>query len=220
MRWSTLIFAITISTSTPLHAQMLDTLRNCIRKGVAFTATLDTRKSFVSAQSARIWGFKFGAEFGGRLTIGGGWNTHTPGLKKSIYLNDSLGQPDTATSVLHLDYISYYIKYVFYKSKRWKFSVIPFQIGFGNSRYEYDFEGKTNIRSQRGVIVYETGLSGSYKIFRWFGIGADLGLRLMLRNNQALTENFNSPIYSFYTILYWSEIYKIFFPNTKLAKRL
>lgn len=203
-----------------MPAQMLDTLRNCIKRSAVFTATLDTRKSFVSAQSARIWGFKFGAEFGGKLTIGGGWNTHTPGIIKPVYLNDSLGMPDTANSVLHLDYISYYIKYVFYKSKRWKFSVIPIQIGFGNSRYEYSFEGENKVVSQRGVIIYETGLSVSYKIFRWFGIGADLGLRLMLRNNRALNENFNSPIYSFYTIIYWGELYKILFPNTKLAKRL
>jgi hypothetical protein len=203
-----------------MRAQMLDTLRSCINRKVAFTAMFDTRKSFINSQNARIWGFKFGADFGNRLTIGGGYNTHTPSLQKPVFLTDSFGMPDTAVSLLRLDYFSYFIRFVFYKSKRWKFSVIPFQLGFGNSRYEYAYGGRNNIVGQKAVIIYETGISGSYKIFRWFGVGADLGLRLMLRNNKALSESFNSPIYSFYTIIYWSELYKMAFPRTKLAQRL
>lgn len=220
MKLRVLLLVISLLFLNTLRAQLLDTLRNAINRKVAFTAMFDTRKSFINSQNARIWGFKFGADFGNKLTIGGGWNTHTPALAKPVYLTDSLGRPDTAFSSLRFDYFSYFIRYVFYKSKRWKFSVIPFQLGFGNSRYEYSYEGQPQIVGQRRVIIYETGISGSYKIFRWFGVGADLGLRLMLRNNKALSENFNSPIYSFYTIIYWSELYKMAFPNTKLAKRL
>ncbi|MCU0432049.1 MAG: hypothetical protein MUC87_01190 [Bacteroidia bacterium] len=220
MKLRILLPAVFLLLVNVTRAQMLDTLRSCINRKVAFTAMFDTRKSFVSAQSARIWGFKFGADFGNRLTIGGGWNTHTPSITKPVYGTDSMGMPDTTQSFLKLDYISYFIRFVFYKNKRWKFSVIPFQLGYGNSRYEY-FDGNTNrIIGQRNILIYETGISGSFKIFRWFGVGADLGLRVMLRNNKALSENFNSPIYSFYTIIYWSELYKMVFPNTKLAKRI
>ncbi|MCA6361779.1 MAG: hypothetical protein IM638_01960 [Bacteroidetes bacterium] len=222
MNFRLLLLVTVVMLTNVLRAQMLsmDTLRNCINRKVAFTAMFDTRKSFINSQNARIWGFKFGADFGNRLTIGGGWNTHTPSISKPVFVTDSLGQPDTVQSFLKLDYISYFIRYVFYKSKRWKFSVIPFQLGFGNSRYEYSYQSGPQVVGQRRVIIYETGISGSFKIFRWFGVGADLGLRVMLRNNKALSENFNSPIYSFYTIIYWSELYKMAFPNTKLAKRL
>ena len=80
--------------------------------------------------------------------------------------------------------------------------------------------GDEKIADKRFVVIYEPGISVSYKIFKWLGAGADIGYRMMLRNNPAIPEKFNSPIYSFYGIIYWGELYKSIFPETKLAGKL
>lgn len=203
-----------------LHAQWTDTLNHVLHGSVYPTASFDSRNSFVSSQRAHIWGIKAGVEFGGLLQLGLGYNFHDQNLKKTVYFNNAAGNPDSAKATLHLGYVSYYIRYTYYKTGHWKFSMMPLQLGIGSSRYTY-FDGTRNRESgKRTVLIYEPGFSVSYKIFPWIGLGGDVGLRFMLRNNPAIPERFNSPIYSFYVVIYWGEIYKRLLPDTKLAKMI
>jgi hypothetical protein len=204
----------------PLAAQWTDTLNRVMHGTVYPTASFDSRNSFISSQRAHIWGIKAGVEFGSLLQIGLGYNFHDQNLKKTIYFTNEAGHADSATGVLHLAYGSYYIRYTYYKTKRWKFSMMPVQLGIGSSRYTYNDGMTYREASKRSVIVYEPGMSVSYKIFDWIGIGGDVGLRFMLKNNPDIPERFNSPIYSFYTVIYWGDIYKKILPDTKLAKML
>ncbi|TND09596.1 MAG: hypothetical protein FD123_1187 [Bacteroidetes bacterium] len=201
-------------------AQFMDTLRVCINRKASLICFLDSRNSFISDRRANIWGVKIGAEFGGKLSFGGGWNMHTNNLTKEIFLPKAGGGLDSTEATLRFAYFSYFARYVYYQSKRWKFSVTPLQIGFGRSRYDYDYAGESFRTDKKTVIVYENNIAVSYRIFRWLGAGTDLGFRWMIRNNDAIPENFNSPIYSFYSIIYWGELYKMVFPGSKLAKRL
>lgn len=206
---------------SPAEAQLIDTLRACIGRGVAPTAYFDSRNSFIGNRRAQIWGIKIGAEFGGKLVLGGGYNQHTNNLTRDfLFANPQQGY-DTVQGTLRLGYVSYFARYVYFSSKHWKFSVIPLQFGIGRSRYDVMLNNGEEIRMNRKTIMlYEAGISVAYKIVPWFGVGTDLGFRFMLRKNKAIPENFNSPIYSFYTIIYWAELYKTVFPETKLAKRL
>lgn len=201
-------------------AQWSDTLKEILHGKMYPTASLDGRNSFINSERAAIWGIKAGVEFAGKLQMGIGYNQHINNLEKEIYFRDFYGQRDSAIGTLRLAYMSVYTRYVYYKSNHWKFSIMPIQLGIGDSKYKYDYLDKTRIVDEKIVVLYEPGISIAYKIIPWFGVGADLGYRIMLRGNRAIPENFNSPIYSFYAIFYWGELYKMAFPKTKLAKML
>jgi hypothetical protein len=204
----------------PALSQWSDTIRTLMRGKVYPTATFDSRNSFIGDRRAHIWGIKAGVEFSGRIQFGVGYNRHDQNLVKVITYTNSAGFPSSTLGELRLSYISFYTKFVYYKTKRWKFSIIPFQVGFGNSRYVYEEEGKARDTGKRFVVIYESGVSASYKLLPWLGAGADFGYRVMLRDNPAIPENFNSPIYAFYGIIYWAEVYKLVFPESKWAKKI
>ncbi|CAN5203414.1 hypothetical protein BH09BAC5_BH09BAC5_13740 [soil metagenome] len=202
------------------RAQWADSLDQILHGKIFPTASFDSRNSFVSSSRAHIWGIKAGVEFSGKLQGGIGYNRHDNNLKKEVYFSDAFGNPDSAKAELHLDYFSFYLRFVYYDKGRWKFSVMPYQLGFGNSRYSYSENGISKISGKKFVVLFEPGISVSFKIFKWFGAGADVGYRIMLRGNKAIPENFNSPIYSFYAIIYWGELFKLTFPDSKFAKKL
>lgn len=215
------IFAfILLSFPVNVSAQWSDTLKSILHGKIFPTASFDSRNSFIDNGRAHIWGIKFGVEFSDRLQGGIGYNRHDRNLRKIIYFQDEFGNVNAATAKLHLDYCSFYVRCVYYKTKHWKFSIMPYQIGFGNSRYVYEQNGNEIVTDKRFVILYEPGISVSYKIVRWLGVGMDIGYRFMLRDNPKIPENFNSPIYSFYAIIYWGELYKMAFPSSKLTKKL
>lgn len=214
------LFALQIAGAMKLHAQWSDTIKKILHGKIYPTASFDSRNSFISSSRAHIWGVKVGVEFSGRLQGGIGYNRHDKNLEKEIYFQNEFGNADSIKAGLHLDFFSFYVRYVYYKKKRWKFSVMPYQIGFGNSRYKYVRDDIKRISGKRFVILYEPGISVSYKIFQWLGVGSDIGYRFMIRGNPAIPENFNSPIYSFYAIIYWGELFKLTFPESKWIKKL
>lgn len=216
-----LCFFLLISCAA--KAQFRDTLRACVKRGASFAFDLDGRNSFISDRKAPIWGIKIGAKFGGKFTVGGGWNMQRPHLTKNYYFGTGFGPDhhiDTVTAQLNYNYMSYFVRFVYYRDARWECSVTPAHVGFGTSSYSYTYLGEKKVVDRKFTVSYEMGLSVSYKVVRWVSVGADLGLRLMVRPNKAIPENFNSPYYSFYVSIDWIEIYKTAFPNTKLAKRL
>jgi hypothetical protein len=213
------LFVLLITGATNLHAQWSDTISKILHGKIFPTAGFDSRNSFISSNRAHIWGIKVGVDFSGRLQGGIGYNRHDKNLQKDIYFTNETGVRDSTFARLHLSYFSFYIRYVYYKTKRWKFSIMPYQLGFGNSRYRYEYNGRELVAGKRFVVLYEPGISVSYKIFQWLGVGADIGYRFMLRDNPAIPENFNSPTYAFNVQIYWGELFKMAFPESKWGKK-
>ena len=214
------VLLLLLPGATRLHAQWTDTLHHVMHGTIYPTASFDSRNSFISSQRAPIWGVKAGVDFSGYLQIGLGYNFLQDGPKRKVYFQNNAGLNDSATGTIRMHFFSYYIRYVYYVSHHWRFSIMPVQLGLGNSRYDF-FDGMTDReKDKRFVMIYEPGISASYKLLKWLGVGGDIGYRIMLRRNPLIKENFNSPIYSFYINIYWGEIYKILLPNTKLAKML
>ncbi|GAB4136052.1 MAG: hypothetical protein Fur0041_10440 [Bacteroidia bacterium] len=202
-----------------VHAQTMDSLRSIINGGVSLTAMFDSRNSFIDARRAYIWGLKLGAEFSSKLQIGGGINIHQRNLEKTIYPEyPSLNNP--VTGELKFKYFSYYMRYVYYKDKKWKFSIQPIQFGIGRSFYTYSYQDIHYRTAQRAIVLFEPAITFTYKILPWIGGGADLGYRLMIINNKDIPQNFSSPVYSFYIVVFWTEILKDVFPDNDLVKRL
>ncbi len=219
----TLLLTITLLfCSTNSHAQVNthDSIYNSMHGRISLAGGLDSRNSFISNRKAHIWGAKIAAEFGELIQLGIGYNRLDDDLSKRIYyVNNSL-ENDSTMGELKMDYWSWYARYVFYRKGKWKFSVIPFQLGIGRSRYMYRVNTEKYYAHKKSIIVYETGFSVSYKVCRWLGVGGDIGIRYMVKPNPYIVEKFNSPQYAFYAIIYWTEILRAVAPKNKFVKML
>jgi hypothetical protein len=120
---------------------------------------------------------------------------------------------------MKLRYFSTCFEYVYYKTPHWEFS-IPVQAGIGNSKYIFTYDHAPYSLDNQLIILYEPMVQTEYYIFPWLGLQVDVGLRLMLKNNNAIGKNFNSPIYAFGMFIAWEELYKTIFPNRALAKKM
>jgi hypothetical protein len=195
-------------------AQLVDSISEAVTSKPKLSIRFDNRYSFTATTPSRITGFKVGAEFNDKFRVGGGYNKLNSTLTKPVYIDSSGVIIDTAESSLKMSYMSYFIEYVFFKNKRWEFS-IPIQIGIGNTHYEYHYL-EAKFKNNWSVIVnYEASVSGQYKIIKWIGIGAGMGYQLMLKDNPAIKENFNTPIYSIKIKIFLGDIYRSVFPKRK-----
>ena len=219
--WLSLVLThsiFTTSAQTESH-NFIDSIQAGLKKTPKFIFKFDTRNSFIANQSARIFGWKIGVEFGNTLRIGGGFYTlvkHSSALDKTIF--DANGTDTLATAKLMFNYIAYFVDYIFYKKKKWEFS-IPLQIGIGRSRYEYTGQDGSLIRlARKTVLLYEPAITGHYKVTKWFGIGMGAGFRIMLINNKALDRKFNSPIYILKIKIFLGDIYRAIAPSRSCPK--
>jgi len=211
------LFIISFSKAQPT----LDTIADCLKQKPQPFLKFDTRNSFISNSRAKIFGFKAGISYGKRVSFGLGYNQLYPpanNFNKVVYINDGALLKDSVTAKLNMFYISGCFEYVFHQTKHWHFSM-PLQIGVGKTNYKYTYlENKFRIEDNFNFI-YEPAVSVEYKPIKWVGVGADIGYRFMITSSRKLNEKFNSPTYAFKILIYYSEIYKSLFPNTKLAQK-
>lgn len=168
----------------------------------------DSRHSFINQSGVSLFGVKGGIEFNRKLRFGLGFNILTTKLNTNFsYTNDGvLTNTDDARLIFY--HVSPYVEYVFYKHDRWEVS-IPIQLGIGNSYYTYRAESGQRYNSNRQFILsYEPAITAQYKIFKYFGPGFGVGYRLMIIDNKAIKESFNSPVYIFRFKVFFGEIYR------------
>ena len=197
-----------------------DSIYKSMHGRISIGGGFDSKNSFISNRRAHIWGIKGAAEFGELIQLGIGYYRLDDDFSRRIYFDNAAGQPDSAIGGIRMDYVSWYARYVFYRKNRWKFSVIPFQVGVGRSRYLHLAGDEKIYTDQRTILVYETGFSISFRICRWLGVGTDAGVRWMVMNNPAIPEKFTSPTYAFYGIIYWTEIIRALAPDNRFVKML
>lgn len=202
------LFASTFSFS---QVDILDSIRTSFKSKGKLYLNLSTKNTFIDGFRSPILGIKIGVEFDRRVRIGGGFNFLKNPIYQDKYIKDINGNNiDTVPNALHFSYMSYFFEYIFYKTKHWEFS-IPTQIGIGSSRFEYIYNGKKITENKKTIILYEPSIAGHYKVFKWLGVGGDIGYRLMLKNNKAIERNFNSPTFTFKVMIFYGEIYKALF---------
>jgi hypothetical protein len=194
-----------------MHAQshFMDTIKKALHKKPTSDLRLDGRNSFITGTKTPISGIKAGLDFNSQFAIGIGYQwmggIQNESFKSAIYLNN-----DTAFKKIKLRYLSFYAQYVFYKTKHWKFAIMP-QIGIGTAFYTYQYKSKTYLNNESmhtPVFIYEPMLYGSYKFFKYLGVGADLGWRFTFKSKRVVSDFLTSPIYSFHLDIYWWTIYK------------
>jgi hypothetical protein len=172
------------------------------RQRITPSFKFDTRNSFITGSSAKIYGIKAGVNFGKRLSVGIGYNFIGTELKEDVLVNDQ-----KLTADIRMNYVAPFIEYSFYQRGPWEL-ITPIQFGVGNSLLQYSTtEGKLVINKSR-VVLYEPGMAFEYKILKVLGVGVGFGYRIMLKNNRAIDQQFTSPVYALRVRLIFDELYK------------
>jgi hypothetical protein len=202
--------------SNPVH----DSINKSFHERITLGGGLDGKNSFISNRKAQIWGIRAAADFGSLIQLGIGYYRLDDDIQRKIYFTAEHGIMDSAIADLRMDYVSWYARYVFYRKGRWKFSIIPFQLGVGRSRFLHKVDDQKYFHAKHSIIVYETGFSVGFRATKWLGVGGDVGVRWMVRDNPYIPDKFNSPTYSFYAIIYWTEILRAIAPENRFVKML
>lgn len=214
-----LFFIVVFIHSNKSHAQFLDTLELIFKNKSSIDVRLESRNSFIENGRALITGVRAGIAFQRKLRIGGGVSWLKSDVSDYGYNLLKNNKNDSGLYFLKLAYLCYYIDFVFHKTKRWQLSV-PIQVGTGmhwfQSTKPYRLSGP---EKKRFLLLYEPGISTQFKIFRWFGLGADVGYRFTLKNNKYVGNKFNSPTYAFKILFWLDQLYFQTFPKSKITEK-
>ena len=163
----------------------------------------DNRFSFIRDNDVKTLGLKVGLSFRRRFKMGIGVNQMILSGERRI------NQFDTTLQVfLEYFYVSPYIEYTYFNSKRWEFSLST-QFGFGEASYQYNnLDGKRIKHKKSTVLSYEPAMLIDYKIIRWFGIGTGVGYRMIYYKSPGVNEKFSSPEYVIKLKVYLGEIFR------------
>lgn len=193
------IFLICLNHSV-LGQRFEQEIKEALQAKPKFEFRLDSRSSFINQTGVRVFGVKAGVQFDEKLSFGLGYNFLNSSIKRTISSNGS-----AYSSELKFEVATPYIEYVFYQDQKWELS-IPVQMGFGYSYFKNIEEDGPYRFNRKFVISYEPAITFQYRIFSYFGIGAGVGYRWMLRPNSDIDEQFTSPVYLFKAKVYFQDI--------------
>ena len=196
------VFVFASGCASSQTSNLSDSLSHVFRQRITPSFKFDTRNSFITGSSAKIYGIKAGVNFGKRLSVGIGYNFIGTELMEDVLVNDQ-----KLTADIRMNYVAPFIEYSFYQRGPWEL-ITPIQFGVGNSFLQYSTtEGKRVINKSR-VVLYEPGMAFEYKILKVLGVGVGFGYRIMLKNNRAIDQQFTSPVYALRVRLIFDELYK------------
>lgn len=204
-------FFISISSFFTSKAQFLDSIQASINRKGSFSFGFNSRNSLITNNDAHIFAFTIGVTFDKKIGIGGGLNVLNSYITKNELVNGSY-----VSAQLNFYFFSYYVEYILRLGKHWEID-IPFSFGLGNSSYTYSQEGVLHTQSSHFILPIEPSVEVDYDFNKYVGLYLQTGYRIMLVNNPAINEDFNSPTWSFGILIFPLEIYAGLFPHTKLA---
>lgn len=209
------------------ESQMLDTLREFFKHKYSIDVRLESRGSFIEHELTSVSGIRIGFSFQRKLRLGGGiswlktdgYSWLNSNVKKDFYITNAVGKTDTISKYLKFMYLSYYVDFVFYKTKHWQLSV-PIQAGTGLLWFQqnkaYSFGNK---ETKYFLFLYEPGITLQYKVFKWVGLGADVAYRFALQDRKKTGEQLSSPSLTFKALFWFDQLFYEVFPNSEITKK-
>ncbi len=207
------LFSINIS-----KAQLLDSLEAYIKTRPTIDARLESRNSFIKYGRAKISGVRLGVTYRKKLRLGIGYSWLDSEVYTPRLITDPTGNQVYVDNYLNFGYVAYYADFVFHKTKRWQLSV-PLQLGTGLSWFNSYYNYQPYTSKKYFLLLYEPGISVQFKVFKWFGAGADVGYRFTLKNSIYVGDKLNSPTYAFKILFWLDQLYFTTFPKSKITER-
>jgi hypothetical protein len=194
------------------HSQIVDSIQSAFQTKPRFIGGLATKNTFINGFNSPIYTARVGLDFDSRIKLGFGVSwlkllKYEVGKNNTPFYIDINAGVDELHPALQFRYANLYIEYVYFKTGKWEFS-IPIQVGLGDSRYKYSYNDENIIMARHIIFLYEPAVSGQYKIINWFGVGLEVGYRIMIISNKNIGSKFNSPVYDIKTIIFWGELLK------------
>lgn len=213
--------------SLPAPAQlkhMTDSISYYMQRKPGLCAEFDGRNTFVSGKPMKISGLRGGLSYGSKIYYYYGlyW---MPNLHRDReIINVGQINQDTLTTLLGMRYTAISAEYVFYRTRKWYFSLNS-HIGLGSARKQYFKDYGTVAQFQvdnKRVMILPTEMyvTGSYRFIPWFGIGGGIGYRRTLFNSFIKEEDFNGLTYTFGFRIWFNPLCTRIFPKCKYCKYL
>jgi len=190
-----IILLLTINNLFSQKDVFFEDISLAMKQKPKITFRFDSRNSFISNKRAQISSIKIGLDYQKKIRLGLSFSF----LRSNFYIDREITEnytEQTVTTRLHLEYLSVFADYVFFKNKKWEFN-LPIQLGGGYNYLKYNQNGNKQIIDKSFIIIYEANINGMYKLFKGIGVGAGTGYRIMLLGNPNIKEHFTSPIYVF-----------------------
>lgn len=186
----------------------LDSIGSSFNKKPKLVFRWDSHGSFITNTPARMTALGIGLRFGDYSRVGVAVEWLNSDIFRTKIVPTDSGGVDTVAAKLNYGMFSVYSKFVIARIKKWEFTV-PLEVGFGSSSYIYNDDGQTKEFAKGGIVTLEPMFTAEYKLFRWLGLGAGLGLRFAPVGNKLMKENFNSLLWDANMSIYFGEIYKM-----------
>lgn len=188
-----LLLILFVLSATTSSAQMFDSISASFKTKPKFMVRIGARNALITNSFMKIRDVGIGLNFKNTTKIGVvySWmatNVVRPLSVPGIVVKDGEGE-------LKMRYVSPFIEYTFFKSKRYTLS-IPVQAGFGYGFYKFKNDaGNKLITDKVPVAFYEPALVGEVFFLKFLSIGAGIGYRLMFVGNKSFEDRFTSPVY-------------------------
>ena len=183
------------------QAQLLDSIGMFLQEPPRPLVKLDMRGSFVSNSSVRFVGVKAGVQHAGRFQYGLGYQFLFTPVEQEVMVDGI-----STTAHLRLGYLAPYAEYAFYHRGPWEVR-IPVQVGIGQGSVVYkDAEGHKQHHARSGLFLYEPAMVVQYRLFKYAGLAAGWGYRLVLHTRNDLGETLTAPIYIIGVRIFFEEI--------------
>lgn len=174
----------------PPDYNLTDSLREAFAQPPQFTGNLDTRNAFITGRPVRSYGLKGGLTYGKRVEMGIGYHWLRHGDTYAFQYDDGSEE----LRELRMAYVAAYFEYRFIARKHWEVT-LPFVFGIGRSREFTVGDRARDSFNGAGIVVYEPAVVAEYHFLRYFAVGAGVGVRLMVKGNQNIDQQFTSPIW-------------------------
>jgi len=215
------VVIVVFFTASLAKAQYTDTLRKAFMGPRKLDIGFDSRNSFVDNKRVGVYSIKLGVVFGKKIAMGMGYawlNSRTPVFETYKFYDKELKKDTSVDKRLTFNYVRGYINYIYYKSRRWEFS-IPIQFGIGKLGFKYKYDG-VEVKNDEGYcLLYEPEVDVKCKVFRWLGVEGDVGYRFLFKGNKVIKNTFNSPLVSVGVFVVWSELALVVFPKNQWVQK-
>ena len=186
---------------------LFDAMENSFQAKPKPIVSLSSRNAFITNGLVKMRSVFAGINYADVTRIGLTYNWMARGVDRdhSVRLNDSTSVG--LSKSLRMRYIAPHIEYTYYRSEHWE-AGIHVQLGFGSSFFTYELNNVQETIQRDWIMLYEPAMTIQYRFLQYFGIGAGVGYRLLLKNNKQINERFTSPVYTIGFKVFFSKLYQ------------